>query len=45
MADKKLVTITSLSNYCQLYSNKSAVLMIDDKSNVILKMIQKKLTS
>jgi serine/threonine-protein phosphatase PP1 catalytic subunit len=38
-ADKKLVTICSLAKYCDIYNNTSAVMMVDDKSNVLFKSI------
>ncbi len=41
-ADKKMVTITSLSSFCGITNNSSAVLVVDEQSNVLFKQITEK---
>lgn len=38
-AEKKLVTITSIAQYCNQTNNSSAVMVVDEQSNVLFKMI------
>ncbi len=41
-SEKRMVTICSLSKYCDILNNSSAVMMIDESGNVLFKAISQR---